>query len=103
MSADCPCLWQEQRVKKRITIPAVTNLDLGFFASGDVLVSWQVGAGASAATKEATASTMGGPAKGDAKAAEESDKPEAEKADQDLDRLAKKDPERFKKAVSAIR
>ena len=59
----------------------------------------QVGAGATAGVKEATAGTMGGPAQGDAKAAEESDQPDAAKADDDLDRLAKKDPDRFKKAV----
>ncbi|EIE27098.1 hypothetical protein COCSUDRAFT_45729 [Coccomyxa subellipsoidea C-169] len=95
--ADIPLKGAEFMTQPR----KVVQLETPFFkpeAHGHLLKLAKVGAGASAATKEATASTMGGPAKGDAKAAEESDKPEAEKADQDLDRLAKKDPERFKKA-----
>ncbi len=61
---------------------------------------WQVGAGASAATKQTTASQMDGPEGADAKDTEESDESDAKKATKDLDRLAKKDPSRFKKAVS---
>ncbi|KAK9915888.1 hypothetical protein WJX75_005707 [Coccomyxa subellipsoidea] len=68
---------------------------------GHLLKLSKVGAGATAGVKEATAGTMGGPAQGDAKAAEESDQPDAAKADDDLDRLAKKDPDRFKKAEVA--
>ena len=61
---------------------------------------WQVGAGASAASKQTTASQMDGPEGADAKDAEDADESDAKKATKDLDRLAKKDPSRFKKAVS---
>ncbi len=43
---------------------------------------------------------MDGPEGADAKDAEDADESDAKKATKDLDRLAKKDPSRFKKAVS---
>ncbi|CAL8470422.1 g9964 [Coccomyxa elongata] len=79
----------------------IVQFDTAFFkpeAHGHLLKLSKVGAGASAATKQTTANQMGGPEGADAKDTEESDESDAKKATKDLDRLAKKDPSRFKKA-----
>lgn len=58
-----------------------------------------MGAGASGTAKDVTTGMLAGSAKADEKEAENSNQPDAQKVTKDLDRLAQKDPQRFKKAV----